>query len=110
MGLSDIIAALKAADQSYVPPLGFHNAHSYRGDYSDLGVEPVAGVSVGDMVETLEAALGCTFEGWKGGSYTMQDYSYVHIAAEGNVGDRIGPVLVGYLTGDFSRIPMEYGA
>lgn len=110
MSLEEIIKAFESADQSYIPVMGFNNPHSYRGDYTDLGVEPAYGASVGDMLRTLREALGSTYEGWKGGEYTMRVYSYVHIAAWGNVGDRIGPVLVAYFTGDFSRVPMSYGA
>ncbi len=45
---------------------------SYRGYYSDLAFEPeLEPVSVGEVLADLKAALGATFEGYKGGDFVM---------------------------------------
>ena len=46
--------------------------HSYRGYYSDLSFETESGAStVAEISSMLKSALGETFEGYKGGDYTM---------------------------------------
>lgn len=46
--------------------------HSYRGYYSDLSFEVEPGAAtVAQVSAMLKSALGQTFEGYKGGGYTM---------------------------------------
>lgn len=48
------------------------SAHSYRGYYSDLSFESSAeSVTVAQFPPFVEACLGNTYEGYKGGDYTM---------------------------------------
>lgn len=109
MVLSEIIQALDAAiekDGERAVQWGFDpsSAHSWRGDYSDLSFEPMEGVSLADMRDALRNALGKTFEGYKGGDYTMRDTTYVYIDPYGDCpGNRIGQSLVAYWTGEWAE-------
>ncbi len=100
MGLQDLIDALAAADQEHVAPLGFAEPMSYRGDYSQLAFAPTKNVTVASMLQHARSALGQTFEGYKGGEFKMDKWTDCYINEYGESGgDRIGPVLVAYLTG-----------
>jgi len=95
MTLSELIAALEAADPDVVLPLGFSRPHSYRGDYMDLAFEPTTDVTVGAMLADARSALGRTFQGWKGGDYTMDAWTACWLDEEGRGdGETIGPVLL----------------
>lgn len=76
---------------------GFGRPMSYRGDYSELAFEPAKDVTVGSMLAHARSALGATFEGYKGGDYTMHEYADCYIADYGeSTADMIGPTLMGY--------------
>jgi hypothetical protein len=96
--LGGIIARLEAEDPDRVLPLGFANPHSYRGYYDELAFEPVRDIRVGDVLAAAKSAVGRTFEGYKGGDYTMDVHTSCWIANYGVSGDnRIGPVLLDLL-------------
>lgn len=98
LSLDDLIARLEREDPERVLPLGFANPHSYRGDYMDLAFEPVTSVKIGDMAAAARAALGATFEGYKGGDYTMSGGTGCWIAEYGRSGDnKLGPLLLEFL-------------
>lgn len=97
MNLGALIDALKACDQKadvyidrspvYLSPT---TVTSYRGIYAELaiGVECTKyGRPVGEVASMLEAAVGATFEGYKGGSYKMDRSTHVWIANWGEAGD-----------------------
>lgn len=47
------------------------------------------------MLEHAKSALGATFTGYKGGEYTMNEYTDCWIAEYGEGdGDKIGPTLM----------------
>lgn len=93
--LGGIIARLEREDPDQVLPLGFANPHSYRGDYMNLAFEPVRNIKVGDVLNACRFALGHTFEGWKGGDYTMKEHTDCWISRVGESGDnKIGPLLL----------------
>lgn len=100
MYLSDLIAFLEARDPSIVVPVGFHHPHSYRGRYDCLAFEPAENVTVGTMLACAKEALGQTYEGYKGGEYTMVEYTDVYLSEYGTTGEKIGPVLLGYMVGE----------
>jgi len=100
MDLQELIDALAAADQEHVAPIGFGYAMSYRGVYSCVAFTPKKNVTVRAMLGNARSALGETFTGYKGGEYTMQEDTDCYIAEYGcGGGDKIGPVLVAYITG-----------
>lgn len=95
LGLGDLIARLEREDPNRILPIGFAEPHSYRGYYSELAFEPRRDISIGDMLEAARSALGATFEGYKGGNFTMNEYSDCYIATYGDTSDnQIGPLLL----------------
>lgn len=95
MTLGDLITALEAQDPLRKVPLGFASPHSYRGTYAELAFEPKAGVTVGEMLASARSALGATYEGWKGGDFTMVRYTGCWLAEHGHgEGETIGPLLL----------------
>lgn len=100
MYLKELIAALEKADQIKVVPMGFHNPHSYRGTYSELAFEPKENATVAEMLASAKSALGSTYEGWKGGEYTMTEYADCHLAWEGSTGEEIGRIFLDYMLGN----------
>jgi len=93
--LGGIIAALEAEDPARILPYGFNEPHSYRGHYEELAFEPAENITVGEMLAACRSALGATFQGWKGGDYTMDADTECWIAVRGETSDnRIGPLLL----------------
>lgn len=100
MNLGKLIEELRNADPDYIAPIGFAAPRSYRGYYEDVAFEPAENVSVASMLRHAESALGATFEGYKGGEYTMDEWTTCWISNYGESGGVcIGSVLVAYLTG-----------
>ena len=100
MNLGKLIEELRNADPDYIAPIGFAAPRSYRGYYEDVAFKPAENVSVASMLRHAESALGATFEGYKGGKYTMGERTTCWISNYGESGgDCIGSVLVAYLTG-----------
>jgi len=102
MTLRDLIDELSKHPADQVVPMGFHNPHSHRGDYSELAFEPRSRTTVGEMLDAARSAVGTTYEGWKGGEFTMNEWTQVYLATEGYCGEGIGPVLLWYMLGKFS--------
>ena len=84
--LNQIIEKLRTVDPDVVVRNGFHNPHSYRGYYDRLCFEPTEFISVRDMLAEAEEAKGNTYTGWKGGEYTMNGWTLVHLNFEGQSG------------------------
>ena len=98
--LQQLIRALRAANPALVVRYGFGAPMSFRSDYSELAFEPRGNVTVAEMLAFAEQALEATFEGYKGGFFTMHEYSPVWIAEYGSsTGDGIGPTLLAYMLG-----------
>lgn len=76
------------------------NPHSYRGYYSDLAFEAdfTKTKSATELYNLLEGCLGTTFEGYKGGEYTMTKDTLVWIANYGCEGHRLVDMYSSYLT------------
>lgn len=104
MELRRMIEMLEAADPAMVVPNGFRNPHSYRGYYDDLAFEPAKNITVGEMLEAARSAEGATYQGWKGGDYTMHGYSDCWLSVEGECsGDTISAMLLGYILDEAER-------
>lgn len=107
--LGQLIERLKKEDPAKVVRHGFHNPHSYRGYYEDVAFEPAPNARVVDMLDSATSALGATFQGWKGGDFTMDEHTLVWLAFEGACGESIGGALLDRLLADSlatgSRIP-----
>lgn len=95
--LGAVIDALRAADPDsevqfdfcYLSPTG---VASYRGYYDHLALgweqseEPPYWPKASDLLARLEAAIGHTFEGWKGGHYRMSRDTPLWVANRGETG------------------------
>jgi len=103
MTLKELIERLEAADYDMVVPKGFNNPHSYRGYYDELAFEPAENITVGEMLACAIEANGSTYTGWKGGEFTMGDYTNVHIAHMGECGDEVSQRLLDYML-DFGKV------
>lgn len=90
MTLGELIEFLEKQDTALLLPEGFANPHSYRGYYDELAFEPAQNVTVGSMLDAAKSALGTTYEGWKGGEYTMQAYTDCWLASRGDTGEGLG--------------------
>jgi hypothetical protein len=99
MVLKDLIERLEQEDPAKVVPIGFSHPHSYRGYYEELAFEPTENVTVGEMLASAKSALGKKFEGYKGGTYKMNEYTTVNLAEYGHTGESIGTVLLDYMLG-----------
>jgi hypothetical protein len=98
MNLGDLITTLKAADPNQVVHHGFHNPHSYRGDYYDLAFEPATDITVAEMLEAAESAIGATYQGWKGGDFRMNQSTWCWLSEEGSAsGETISPLLLQFM-------------
>lgn len=91
MTLGDLIDVLEGCDQNAMVefdggdfPLRFA---SWRGVYADLTLVPTHDgqpPSVASVLEMARAADGATFQGWKGGDFTMARHTPVWADAEGD--------------------------
>lgn len=95
MNLGSIIATLREEDPNLVMPIGFHNPDSWRGQYHELMFEPARNIKLGAVLHAAESANGATFEGYKGGDYTMGEYTDCWLSTYGSgAGESIGPVML----------------
>ena len=101
MNLGDLIKQLEEYNPDTKVPLGFGAPHSYRGDYYSVAFEPVEVTTIREMLEHAKSALGATFTGYKGGEYTMEDWTTCYIAAYGCSGETIGPILLDYMADQY---------
>jgi hypothetical protein len=92
--LGELIAYLEKfpADARFV--VGFGTPHSYRGYYNELAFERQNDVAVRDMLADARGAVGATYQGYKGGRYTMTADAPVWVAAYGcsGVPMRLAPI------------------
>lgn len=103
MYLHELIEELEKHDPNKRVRNGFQNPHSYRGYYDELAFEPCFETTVGAMLKAAKQAVGETYQGWKGGDYTMDKWTPVHLAVMGATGESIGHTLLGYMLADEVR-------
>lgn len=107
MYLKELIAFLEKQNPAQVVPVGFHRPHSYRGYYDQLAFEPKRSVTIGSMLKCAQQAIGQTFEGYKGGDYTMGEHTDVYLAEYGSTGEQIGQILLAYMVRDLDSLEIE---
>lgn len=88
MTLGGLISRLEQLDQTAEMD-GIRDAHSYRGYYSDLAFSVGSKRKVADVLADVRAAVESTFEGYKGGEFTMYEDAPVWIASYGCCGTRL---------------------
>lgn len=88
MKLGRLIEILSNADQDKKIEKGIGNPHSWRGSYDELAFEITDNTTVQDMLDAAVSSVGATFLGWKGGEYTMDLDTEIHIElGEGEYSD-----------------------
>lgn len=106
LGLGELVERLRREDPAKRVHLGFRYPHSYRGDYFDLAFELAENITVGDMLTAAESAFGTTYQGWKGGDYTMGEWTSTWLVTEeGDCGESLGAVLLEYMLADVVDSP-----
>src|SRR3954453_3722902 len=106
MALGKLIKFLEGYPPETKVPMGFGEPHSFRGYYEDVAFEPVADTTVGEMLAHAKSALGKTFQGYKGGDFQMNEYTYCWIANYGETSDdKIGYILLNYMVGGYDDPP-----
>lgn len=98
--LRQLIEILEGVHPAKRVVLGFRHAHSYRGYYEDLAFEPAENVEVREMLTEALESVGKTFEGYKGGEFTMSLHSTVWLSKYGEAsGQTLGPWLIKAMLG-----------
>lgn len=97
MKLIEIIDELRKHPRNMPVWHGFNKPHSYRGNYSELAFEPIEDTTVNAMLESCCGALGCDFEGYKGGIFTMREDVICHLANYGELGEEITPTALAFM-------------
>ena len=94
--LGHLIDFLETMDPNLIVKDGFGSPHSDRGSYDELAFTPEAEARIGDMLDYARQADGSTYEGWKGGDYTMDRDTPVYIGEYGDCSDPITPTHFKY--------------
>jgi hypothetical protein len=89
MTLGNLIDWLEKQDQELIVRDGFGSPHSDRGSYDELAFTPEPESKIADMLAYAKSADGGTFEGWKGGDFTMSRSTSVYIGRYGECGEEI---------------------
>lgn len=97
MTLIELIEILKNQPLDKVVPVGIGNPGSYRGYYSEIAFELIENVSVYEMLTSVESCIGRTFEGYKGGKYTMEKYTCAYLASDGQTGEELNKLSLYFL-------------
>jgi len=96
--LEQLISRLEAIpNKNATVRWGFGEPHCSRGDYSEVAFDPAQNVTIQSMLDHARSALGSTYEGWKGGEFTMHAYTECWIEKHGNWdGNGISDYLINY--------------
>ena len=88
--LGELISSLEAMPADALVA-DLRNPHSYRGYYSDLAFEfdPDNTRTPHELLVECRAAMGATFEGYKGGDFLMGKTTPLWVASYGNCGERL---------------------
>jgi hypothetical protein len=87
--LGGIIQRLRDEDPTKTVKYGWEACHSYRGYYEQLAFSPALNVKVSRMLAVAESALNGSFTGYKGGIYTMREFTDCWIANYGETTNSI---------------------
>lgn len=107
MTLGELIAFLEKQEPQRVVTRGFGRPHSDRGNYSNVAFEPRVNVTVQEMLDHARAAVGATFQGWKGGDYTMDEHTEAFIGEWGDCGAPADIMVIRLLEDDVAILKNE---
>lgn len=85
-----ILESLSPERRKLIVPCGFHAPHSWRGIYAELAFSSIDKISIQQMLETAQSAVGSVYTGWKGGDYEMNPSTRVHLSMIGHADDESG--------------------
>lgn len=109
MYLKEVIEELEQHDPDKVVAYGFNKAMSWRGDYSQLAFKRARNVTVREMLKVACDAQGSTFVGYKGGGYTMGEYTDVYLTYyQSDMGDALCRLGLAFMLGDASIAERVY--
>ena len=95
MTLGQLVAFLRELPEAAMASPGFGRPHSYRGYYECVAFEPdEKGCTAAELLHAAESAMGQTYSGWKGGSYTMDEGTECYIAEMGATGSAVTEPLL----------------
>jgi len=83
LSVQEVLEELKQKDPSLQLKIGLGNPMSYRGYYECLAFGPHENVTVQTMMEIITKCIGDTFQGYKGGDYTMDTDTETYFVASG---------------------------
>lgn len=69
--------------EDFIVAKGMSNPHSWRGSYYDVSFEPKENITLGDMYDAANDAIGTTYRGYKGGEFYMSESTMIHEDYEG---------------------------
>ena len=89
--------------------LALYYPHSYRGYYEDVAFcsKPSGQTARGLATLIKRSVLGKTFEGYKGGDFTMTEHTMMHHASPGDCGEPLSEVQICYKTKTINLITGE---
>lgn len=95
MNLGELRAIVDTwTDEDFVFSNAFRRPHSYRGRYDELAFSPEnASETVRSIKEYVDRAESDLFTGWKGGEFTYDESTPVHLTWEGNSYDEDGSLF-----------------
>lgn len=96
MYLGQLISWLEQQDQNLIVKDGFSTPHSDRGSYDELAFTPKEEAKICDMLDYAKFSMNKTFTGYKGGEFTMDEYSTVLIGEYGVCGEVITSFTLNY--------------
>ena len=97
MTLGQLIKSLESIPPETKVRRGIGRPHSNRGYYDQLGFEPVENTTVGEMLTAAKSADGATYQGWKGGDFTMRLSTEVNVSKQGESGSPLVPEMLWFM-------------
>lgn len=87
--LGELVDQLSDFHPDHLFSWGIHNPHSYRGYYYRVAFERKGPQTAAEMLGVVQTTIGRTFTGYKGGEFTMDTSTPVHLASYGSCGPSI---------------------
>ena len=97
--LGRLIEALEEFDDDQLFPFGMTTPHSYRGHYEELAFVPCGWMEAHEILAAARSAVGATYQGWKGGDFTMTLETPVHLSRIGDTGLPLTEYVLRWLLG-----------
>ena len=100
MMLNDLISTLKKYPADLAVPVGFGEPYLYHGYFGWLAFSLKRDTTVGEMLAQAESAVGKTYIDCAGVECSVSIYNDCWFD---DSGEQIGPLLLSFMTGDFSQ-------